>query len=166
MKKIGVVTFSALTSIFAIVLLTSAGTAVPYVESNSIYNTQEDQLMRQFIQKIKSLHFENKLENSFQNFHVTNNIIEEIRMIIAAILMIPSALFALMGLFPSMIALFLAFILFISTLPFGGTVDEVEELIQLALIPYVPMIVCSIVIESGGKIGFFEAWDLVLSKFG
>lgn len=63
MKKIGVVTFSALTSFFVIVLLTSAGTAVPYVESNSKLSIQEAHSFSHCIKSIKSVFYKKANDN-------------------------------------------------------------------------------------------------------
>ena len=153
MKRIGVVTFSGLTSIFAIMLVTSAGTAVPYVESNSQLENLKTHHWGEFRDKVKSLLSTVENKDLLVNENPGNmTLLQLLRVLLAWILLIPATILMMGVMIPFMIITF--------------PLMAIMLLLMLFILPinFVAM-VCFEVIFSDGGIGFIKAILKVLSDF-
>lgn len=156
MQKLGKATFGALISILVIVLLTSAGTAVPYMESNSQSENLETHQQEQFKDKIKSL-----LSTIENKEHMTDanpgniTLLQLLRIIMAWILVIPSMI----------IMTLLMTIVTLGTIPMMIIMIPMT-MIMLMVTPFVFIAsACLEVILSDGEIGLIKAFMTAWSDF-
>lgn len=147
--------FSVIISIFAIVLLTSAGTAVPYVGSNLQSGNLETHQREYFRDKIKSFFSRIGDKNSMVSANPGNlTLLQLLRIIIAFILIIPSWILMALGAIPMLLYAIVIMVVF-NIMGFIFTLSLIPALL-FVLIPMIYLI-CYQVISSNGEIGFIEA---------
>jgi len=155
MQKMGKAIFGALISIFVIVLLTSASTAVPYVESNSQSENLEIRQREHLRDKIKSLFSRIEDKNSMVSENPGNlTLLQLLRIIFAFLLIIPSWILMVLGAIPMLL-----YEIVIMVLSIGIGIIFTLLFIPVLLYLFIPIIfiACSEVISSNGEIGFIEA---------